>query len=102
MSVVYGKHEHEWDEDGYCKWCDTAKLTHCTAHGLKKAGATIAADNGATAPQLMAMFDWKTLSQAQRYIEAADQRRLAGQTALLITLESVPPRTRVSRGASED
>ena len=40
------------------EWCDQAGLPHCTAHGLRKAGATIAANNGATSRQLMAMFGW--------------------------------------------
>lgn len=43
-------------------WCDQAGLPHCTAHGLRKAGATIAAENGATSHQLKAIFDWSTLS----------------------------------------
>ena len=47
------------------EWCDQAGLPPCTAHGLKKAGATMAADNGATLHQLMAMFDWTTPSQAE-------------------------------------
>jgi hypothetical protein len=29
-------------------WCNEAGLQHCSAHGLRKAGATIAAENGAT------------------------------------------------------
>ncbi|HJQ58079.1 MAG TPA: hypothetical protein VJ890_14310 [Vineibacter sp.] len=40
------------------KWCDVAGLPHCSAHGLLKAGAMIAADNGATGHQLMAIFGW--------------------------------------------
>jgi len=59
------------------KWCDQAGLEHCTAHGLRKAGATIAANNGATAHQLMAIFGWDTLRMAETYTRAADQRRLA-------------------------
>jgi integrase len=47
------------------------------AHGLRKAGATIAANNGATAHQLMAMFGWRTLKMAEQYTRAADQQRLA-------------------------
>lgn len=80
-------------------WCDQAGLHHCTAHGLKKAGATIAADNGATLNQLMAMFDWTTPSQAEPYTRAADQKRLAAFTAPLIRLESVPALQVVSRTA---
>ena len=48
------------------------------AHGLRKAGATIAANNGATAHQLMAIFGWDTLKMAEAYTRAADQERLAG------------------------
>jgi integrase len=58
-------------------WCDQAGLRHCTAHGLRKAGATIAANNGATSRQLMAIFGWETLKEAERYTRAADQLRLA-------------------------
>ena len=46
-------------------WCDQAGLKLCTAHGLRKAGATIAANNGATAHQLMAIFGWATLRMAR-------------------------------------
>ncbi len=59
------------------KWCNEAGLRHCTAHGLRKAGATIAANNGATAHQLMAMFGWSTLKMAEHYTRKADQQRLA-------------------------
>jgi integrase len=47
------------------------------AHGLRKAGATIAANNGATAHQLMAIFGWSNLKMAEVYTRAADQERLA-------------------------
>jgi integrase len=47
------------------------------AHGLRKAGATIAANNGATSRQLMAIFGWDTLKEAERYTRQADQLRLA-------------------------
>jgi hypothetical protein len=47
------------------------------AHGLRKAGATIAANNGATAHQLMAMFGWRMLKMAEQHTRAADQQRLA-------------------------
>ncbi len=59
------------------KWCDSAGLKHCSAHGLRKAGATIAAENGATGSELMAIFGWKTLKQVQHYTATADQKRLA-------------------------
>jgi integrase len=58
-------------------WCDQANLPQCSAHGLRKAGATIAANNGATARQLMAIFGWDTIKQAEHYTRKADQKQLA-------------------------
>jgi integrase len=84
----YGK---PFTENGIGNWfrdrCDEAGLPQCTAHGLKKAGATIAAENGATTRQLMAMFDWDTPDMAEVYTRAAEQKRLAGEAMFLITLE---------------
>jgi len=75
---------------GFGNWfrdrCNEAGLPQCTAHGLKKAGATIAAENGATTSQLMAMFDWTTISQAEVYTRAANRKRLAGEGMGFISL----------------
>lgn len=77
--------------NGFGNWfrdrCDEAGLPNCTAHGLKKAGATIAAENGATIHQLMAMFDWSTPSMAEVYTRAAEQKRLAGGAMFMISLD---------------
>jgi integrase len=67
------------------QWCDQAALPHCTAHGLRKAGATIAAELGATTPQLMAIFDWSTPAQAEPYIRAANRKRMAKDAMPLLT-----------------
>jgi site-specific recombinase XerD len=69
------------------QWCDEANLPHCAGHGLRKAGATRAAENGATAHQLQAIFGWRTLSQAEVYTRAAEQKRLAGDAIKLLSLE---------------
>jgi integrase len=50
-------------------------------HGLRKAGATIAADSGATAHQLMAMYGWRKLEEAELYTRDADRRRGAAVAA---------------------
>lgn len=47
------------------------------AHGLRKAGATIAANNGATTHQLMAIFGRSTLKMAEEYTRKANQEKLA-------------------------
>src|SRR3954449_5537661 len=65
-------------------WCNQAGLRHCTAHGLRKAGATIAANNGATSSQLMAMFGWDSIRMAELYTRGANQERLASDAMHLI------------------
>jgi integrase len=67
------------------EWCNQAGLWHCTAHGLRKAGATIAANKGATAHQLMAIFGWSSLKMAEAYTRAADQERLAQAAMHMLT-----------------
>jgi len=47
------------------------------AHGLRKAGAATAAENGATSKQLMAIFGWLSLDEAERYTQAAEREKLA-------------------------
>jgi len=76
-------------------WCDQAGLKQCSAHGLRKAGATMAANNGASEHTLMAIFGWTTTKQASVYTRTADRKRLARQGMNLISLENTAP-TKVS------
>jgi integrase len=69
------------------QWCDEAGLEHCSAHGLRKAGATIAAENGASSRQLMAIFGWDSIKMAEHYSRAADQERLAESAMHLLDTE---------------
>jgi integrase len=75
---------------GFGNWfrerCDEAGLPNCTAHGLRKAGATIAAENGASERQLMAIFGWQTSKQAVLYTRAAEQKVLAGGAMALLSI----------------
>ncbi|WP_193370089.1 tyrosine-type recombinase/integrase [Pelagibius marinus] len=66
------------------KRCNEAGLPHCSAHGLRKAGATIAAENGATEHQLMAIYGWESPKQAALYTRKADRKRLAGASMHLL------------------
>ena len=54
------------------------------AHGLRKAGAPIAAENGASSHQLMAIFRWSTLKQAEVYTRGAQQKLLAASAMALV------------------
>lgn len=78
------------------RWCDKAGLPHCSAHGLRKAGATIAAENGATEEQLKSIFGWRSASQVSVYTKKARQQRIADAAMHLIVPghdanKSVPP-----------
>jgi integrase len=48
-----------------------------SAHGLRKIGATRAANNGATVAQLNVIFGWTGSKMASLYTQNADRRRLA-------------------------
>lgn len=76
---------------GFGNWfrgqCNAAGLQQCSAHGLRKAGSTRAAENGATPHQLMAMFGWTTIQQAEIYTKAAARKRLASDGMHLIVGE---------------
>lgn len=81
------------------QWCDQAGLPQCSMHGLRKAGATIAAENGATDAQLMAIYGWTTRAQTTLYTKRAQRKRLAGEAMHLLLPEQkmdelVPPRAR--------
>lgn len=52
-----------------------------SAHGLRKAGATIAAENGATPHELAAMYGWASTQMAEVYTKKADKNRLAERAA---------------------
>jgi integrase len=68
---------------GFGNWfrrrCNEAGLPHCSAHGLRKTGATIAAENGATEHQLMAIFGWDSPKQAAIYTRKANRKKLAAE-----------------------
>ncbi|KAB2704707.1 tyrosine-type recombinase/integrase [Brucella lupini] len=73
-----------WKHAGFGYWfadrCDEA-LVPGRAHGLRKAGATFAADNGATPFELTAMYGWSSTKMAEVYTRKADRARLAERAA---------------------
>jgi integrase len=52
-----------------------------SAHGLRKAGATRAANNGATEAQLEAIFGWRGGGMAALYTREANRVKLAREAA---------------------
>lgn len=59
------------------KQCDAAGLPQCSAHGLRKAAANRCAEAGASTRQLMAIFGWMSMQEAERYTQAAERVRMA-------------------------
>jgi integrase len=60
------------------KACNTAGVK-ASAHGLRKLAAVRLAEDGVTAPQLCAVFGWKSIRMAEPYIRTANRRTLATQ-----------------------
>ena len=73
---------------GFGNWfrdrCNEAGLPHCSCHGLRKAGAALAAEQGATTHELMAIFGWLTMRQAETYTRSAQRKRMAGEAMELL------------------
>jgi integrase len=69
------------------EWCYEANLPQCSCHGMRKAGATIAAENGATDAQLMALFGWETVKMAAHYRKQAQQEKLAAAAVGFLRFE---------------
>jgi integrase len=59
--------------------CMAAGITGKSAHGIRKAAATRAANNGATVATLEAIFGWEGGQMAALYTKAADRKRLAAE-----------------------
>jgi integrase len=76
-----------WVKESFGNWFgETCRAAGCpgSAHGLRKAGASRAALNGATVNQLMAMYGWSTPKMALHYTREADRKRLAQDGAQLL------------------
>ncbi len=73
---------------GFSNWfrecCRAAGLNRRSAHGLRKASATRLAEAGATIHQLMAIFGWKSIDEAEVYTRSVDQVRLATSAMVLL------------------
>lgn len=86
----YGK---SFAKAGFGNWfrdaCDKAGVPG-SAHGLRKAGATRAAENGASEADLNAIFGWKEGSrESATYVRKANRKKIAGRaTSKLLKVEN--------------
>lgn len=84
MVFLFNAKGEPWKNNSFGYWfadrCIEAGVPG-RAHGLRKAGATIAANNGATAFELTAMYGWSSVKMAEVYTKKADKVRLAERAA---------------------
>jgi integrase len=78
LTTQFGK---PFTSAGFGNWfreqCDAAGLSHCSAHGLRKAAARRLAEAGCSAHEIAAITGHASLREIVRYTKAADQKRLA-------------------------
>lgn len=93
MTLLVTEFGRPYTVNGFGNWfkhrCVEAGLPQCSAHGLRKLGAVLAAENGATDAQLQAMFGWASQKMPAKYRKAADQRRLAEQGMHMISVQEL-------------
>jgi hypothetical protein len=94
-----------WVKESFGNWFrEACRAAGCpgSAHGLRKAGATRAAERGASERQLQAIFGWSTGKMAQHYTRTADRVRLARDAAeLLLPLAQPENKNPLTLGSGE-
>jgi integrase len=91
LTFLVGRGGQPWVKESFGNWFGEAcRAAGCpgSAHGLRKAGATRAAERGASERQLMAIFGWSTGKMAQHYTRTADRARLAQAAAKFLMPEA--------------
>jgi integrase len=84
LTYLATKSGRPWKKESFGNWfrkaCEAAGVPG-SAHGLRKARATHAANSGASEAQLDAMFGWRGGRMAALYTKNANRRRLAEDAA---------------------
>jgi integrase len=64
--------------DWFARKIEDAELpAECVTHGVRKASATAAADDGADTLELMSKYGWRTMAMAKKYTEQRDRKKAA-------------------------
>lgn len=102
LAFIVGANGRPMTKESFGNWFKQACMAAGvpgSAHGLRKAGATRAANNGATVAQLEAIFGWEGGRMAALYTKEADRARLAREAIAKLTRgekENVYSRTAAS------
>ncbi|WP_175499100.1 tyrosine-type recombinase/integrase [Phyllobacterium sp. CL33Tsu] len=98
--LSWGKARNPYKAKGFQSWfrkqCDEAGIDkELSAHGVRKLAATLSADGGAQAWELMAQFGWTNVKQAEIYTKGADRKALGIRSSRRIVdqIENAIPRT---------
>lgn len=84
LTFIVGEHGRGFTKESFGNWFgDICRKTGVkgTAHGLRKAGATRAAEQGASESELEAIFGWRGGRMASLYTRQANRERLAKKAA---------------------
>ena len=101
MHFLVDANEQPFTVTGFGHWfrgrCREAGIEK-SAHGVRKLSATLMAEGGATAHQLMAQLGWTKIDQAELYTRGADRARLGVEASEIMAgqIENNIPRTSVS------
>lgn len=80
MLLAHGEHAKAYTPESFGNWfrdrCTEAGLPHCSAHGLRKAGARRMAEAGCTEFEVMAFLAHRTAQEASRYVAKANRATL--------------------------
>ncbi|MBV8103835.1 MAG: tyrosine-type recombinase/integrase, partial [Hyphomicrobiales bacterium] len=83
LAFIVGERGKPMTKESFGNWfretCQAAGAPG-SAHGLRKAGATRAAENGATTTELKAMFGWSDDNMPALYTKTADRARSAASS----------------------
>lgn len=82
LTFIITDYGRSFSPAGFGNWfrdrCDEAGIPRgYSSHGIRKYAATVRANMGATAHELMSWFGWLTMREAERYTRQAERRRLA-------------------------
>ena len=72
------------------------------SHGIRKLSATLLAEGGGSAHQLMAMYGWTTIQQAERYTREANRKNLGISSSGIVSDQiknRVSPHPSIGAGA---
>ena len=90
LTFIAGERGGPMKKESFGTWfaaaCKQAGVSK-SAHGLRKAGATRAANNGASEAQLEAFFGWRGGGMASLYTREANRAKLARDTAAMLLPE---------------